>query len=132
MPVAFGAMESEQGTLTPEEIDVFARGLYHLASVDGIDPRETELIAEFLRDTGASIGLDDLKDSSFSKYEAAQVLDKTYLRWIFLRTAIALVHRDGQYTPGERRALAELADIFGLTIPEFVDLEQAALTTALQ
>lgn len=125
-------MESQQGSLTPEEIDVFARGLYHLASVDGIDPRETELIAEFLRESGASIGVDDLKDSSFSKYEAAQVLDKTYLRWIFLRAAIALVHRDGQYTIGERRALAELADIFGLSIPEFVDLEQSALGAGLQ
>ena len=125
-------MESQPGSMTPEEIDVFARGLHHLASVDGIDPRETELIAEFLRESGSSIGLDDLQGSAFSKYEAVQVLDKTYLRRIFLKTAIALVHRDGHVSQAERRALAELADVFGLSNLEFVELEHEALSAGLQ
>ena len=117
--------------MTPEEIDVFARGLHHLASVAGIDPRETELIAEFLRESGSSIGLDDLQGSAFSKYEAVQVLDKTYLRRIFLKTAFALIHRDGRTTLAERRAIAELADVFGLSNLEFVELENEALSTGL-
>lgn len=124
-------MESQQGSMTPEEIDVFARGLHHLASVDGIDPREVELIADFLREAGASITIDDLKDSSFSKFEAVQVLDKTYLRRIFLKTAIALVHRDGRTSVAERLALAELADVFGLSNVEFVELETEALGAGL-
>lgn len=124
-------MESQPGSMTPEEIDVFARGLHHLASVDGIDPRETELIAEFLRESGSSIGLDDLQGSAFSKYEAVQVLDKTYLRRIFLKTAFALIHRDGRTTLAERRAIAELADVFGLSNLEFVELENEALSTGL-
>ncbi|MDC0718241.1 hypothetical protein [Nannocystis bainbridge] len=124
-------MESQQGSMTPEEIDVFARGLHHLASVDGIDPREAELIGEFLRESGAEITLDDLKASSFSKFEAVQVLDKTYLRRIFLKTAIALVHRDGHTSLAERRALAELADVFGLSNLEFVELETEALGAGL-
>lgn len=131
MPVAFPAMESQHGSMTPEEIDVFARGLHHLASVDGIDPREAALIADFLREAGSSITMDDLKDTRFSKFEAVQVLDKTYLRRIFLKTAIALVHRDGRTSPAERRALAELADVFGLTNLEFVELEYEALDTGL-
>ena len=117
--------------MTPEEIDVFARGLHHLASVDGIDPRETGLIAEFLRETGATITMDDLKDSRFSKYEAVQVFDRTFLRRIFLKTAIALVHCDGHTSVPERLALAELADVFGLSNVEFVELEQEALSERL-
>ncbi len=118
--------------MTADEIDVFARGLHHLANVDGIDPRETALIADFLREAGAGISLDDLQGSSFSKYEAVQVLDKTYLRRIFLKTAIALVHRDGHVSLAERRALAELADTFGLSNLEFVELEHEALTAGLE
>jgi len=127
-------MESQGSTtpMTADEIDVFARGLHHLASVDGIDPRETALIAEFLRESGAATSLDDLQGSSFSKYEAVQVLDKTYLRRIFLKTAIALVHRDGHVSQAERRALAELADVFGLSNLEFVELEHEALSAGLQ
>lgn len=113
--------------MTPEEIDVFARGLHHLASVDGIDPRETGLIAEFLREAGANITMEDLKDTRFSKYEAVQVFDRTYLRRIFLKTAIALVHCDGHTSITERLAIAELADVFGLSNVEFVELEQEAL-----
>jgi tellurite resistance protein len=124
-------MESQQGSMTPEEIDVFARGLHHLASVDGIDPQEAALIAEFLREAGATITMDDLKGTSFSKFEAVQVFDKTYLRRIFLKTAIALVHHDGRTSLPERLALAELADVFGLTNVEFVELEQEALGAGL-
>ncbi|HEY8377926.1 MAG TPA: hypothetical protein VIK91_15625 [Nannocystis sp.] len=124
-------MESQQGSLTPEEIDVFARGLYYLASVDGIDPREEALIAEFLREAGATTSLDELKDTTFSKYEAVQVLEKTYLRRIFLKTAIALVHQDGRTSLAEKIALAELADVFGLSNREFVELEHEALGTGL-
>jgi tellurite resistance protein len=124
-------MEQQVTPLSAEEIDVFARGLYHLASVDGIDDSETALIAEFLREAGATFAVDDLKDSSFSKYEAVQVLEKTYLRRIFLKTAIALVRRDGHTSFEERRALAELADVFGLSNLEFVELEYEALSVGL-
>lgn len=124
-------MESQQGSMTPEEIDVFARGLHHLASVDGIDAREAGLIAEFLREAGATITMDDLKGTSFDKFEAVQVFDKTYMRRIFLKTAIALVHHDGHTSMAERRALAELADVFGLSNVEFVELEHEALRTGL-
>jgi tellurite resistance protein len=124
-------MESQHGSMTPEEIDVFARGLYFLASVDGVDEREASLIAEFLREAGASTTMEELKESRFSKFEAVQVLEKTYLRRIFLKTAIALVHCDGRTSLAERRALAELADVFGLSNLEFVELEHEALSAGL-
>ena len=45
--------------MNPEEVEVFARGLYYLADVDGIDDRETALIKEFLSEAGSELSLDD-------------------------------------------------------------------------
>lgn len=119
--------------MTPEEVEVFARGLYYLASVDDdVDPRELKLIEEFLSETGSALTLDELKARQFSFYEAVQVLETTYMRRIFVKAAIALVHSDGVYTDEERRALGTLADVFGLSNAEFGDLEQEARRTSLQ
>jgi len=121
------------GGLTPEEIDVFARGLYFLASVDNnVDDREVKLISEFLEETGSSLTLDEVKQRQFSFYEAVQVLEKTFLRKIFVKAAIALVHSDGKYTDDERRELGNIADVFGLSNAEFGDLEQEARRLSLQ
>ncbi|MBK8261989.1 MAG: TerB family tellurite resistance protein [Nannocystis sp.] len=112
--------------LSPEEVDIFARGLYFLASADGIEAREADLIAEFLRDTGSPITLEELGALSFSPIEAAQVLEASFLRRIFVKAAIALVKADGHFSDAERRALGEIADVFGLSNAEFGDLEQEA------
>ncbi len=121
------------GGLTPEEIDVFARGLYFLASVDNnVDDREVALISEFLAETGSKLTFDEVKERQFSFYEAVQVLDKTYLRKIFVKAAIALVRSDGVYSDEERRALGQIADVFGVSKKVFVTLEQEALQQGLQ
>ncbi|MBL9101339.1 MAG: TerB family tellurite resistance protein [Myxococcales bacterium] len=121
------------GGLTLEEIDVFARGLYYLASVDNnVDDREVQLISEFLQETGSKLTLDELRERQFSFYEAVQVLDKTFLRKIFVKAAIALVHSDGVYSDEERRALGTIADVFGLSNAEFGELEQEARRQGLQ
>lgn len=121
------------GGLTPEEIDVFARGLYFLASVDNnVDDREVQLISEFLQETGSALTLDEVKQRQFSFYEAVQVLEKTFLRKIFIKAAIALVRSDGVYSDEERRALGTIADVFGLSNAEFGALEQEAMQQGLQ
>ncbi len=119
--------------MTPEEVDVFARGLYYLASVDNhVDEREVKLIEEFLQETNSELTLDDLKARQFSLYEAVQVLETTYMRRIFVKAAIALVHSDGVYSDEERRALGTLADVFGLSNAEFGELELEAKRQGLQ
>ncbi|MCB9568376.1 MAG: TerB family tellurite resistance protein [Myxococcales bacterium] len=119
-------MAAETAGLSPEEVEIFARGLYHLASVDGIAEREADLIAEFLRDTSSTLTLEDLKGTSFNPIEAAQALEASYLRRIFVKAAIALVKADGIFSDAERRALGEIADVFGLSNADFGDLEQQA------
>lgn len=117
---------SSSGGLTPEVIEVFARGLYHLASVDGIDEREEALIREFLEETGSDIKLEELPGSSFSPYEAAMVLETSHIRRTFVKAAVAMVRADGVYSDAERHAIGELADAFDMSNAEFGDIEQEA------
>lgn len=114
------------GGLTPEVIDVFARGLYHLANVDGIDEREEKLISEFLSEAGSSLTLDELKCTEFSPIEAAMVLETSHIRRVFVKAAVAMVKADGVYSDAERHAIGELADAFDMSNTEFGDLEQHA------
>ena len=119
-------MAADTAGLSSEEIEVFARGLFHLANVDGIEDTEVKLISEFLEETGAELTFDDLKETKFSPYEAAQILEATFLRRIFIKAAIALVKADGVFSDAERHALGEIADVFGLSNADFGDLEQDA------
>ena len=76
-----------------------------------------------------------IRDSSqrqFSLYEAVQVLETAYMRRIFVKAAIALVYSDGVYSDEERRALGNVADVFGLSNTEFGELEQEARRQGLQ
>ena len=111
--------------MTADEIEIFARGLYWLADRDGIHEQEITLIRDFLQEAGSELTIDDIK-GGFSPLEAAQVLEATYLRRIFLRAAVALIRADGVYSDQERHALGELADVFGISNAEFGDLEQEA------
>ena len=119
-------MAQNAAGLSPDEVEVFASGLYYIASRDGVDPREEELLREFLRDTQCPIAYEELAERSFSPLEAAQVLQATYLRRIFLRAAVAMIRADGEYSIPERRALGEIADAFQISNREFGELELEA------
>lgn len=125
-------MTSSNHGLSPEHADCFARGLFHLASVDGLEPREESLLREFLAESGSPLTFDDLAGSTFSATEAAMVLETSWLRHIFLKVAVAMVKADGRYSDAERHAVGEIADAFGLTNAEFGDLEQEASRVALE
>jgi tellurite resistance protein len=124
--------ESNSGGLTPEHADVFARGLFHLANVDGMEEREEALIKEFLEESGSTVTFDSLKDSAFSAVEAAMVLDTTWLRRVFVKAAVALVKADGKFSDAERHAVGEIADAFGMSNAEFGDIEQEAGRASLE
>lgn len=117
--------------MNPEEVEVFARGLYYLADVDGIDDRETALIKEFLSEAGSELSLDDL-GGKFHPLEAAMGLDATYKRRFFMRAAMALVRADGTFSAAERKAMGAFADAFGLSNEEFGEIEQSASPDALK
>jgi tellurite resistance protein len=62
----------------------------------------------------------------FGPQDVALTLEATFLRRVFMKAAIALVHADGVYTDNERRAIGEFAEAFGMSHTEFGELEQAA------
>ena len=100
--------------MSRDKAEVFAQGLYYLAGVDGIDPREVQLILSFLVEVGyADLG-EKLSADGFDLEAAVQRLNTTFIRRIFLRTAIALVHADGHVSEAERFALQIIAKRFGL------------------
>lgn len=113
------------------EVEVFARGLYYLADVDGIDARETALIEEFLKESGSALTLGDL-EGKFHPLEAAIGLEASYKRRFFMRAAMALVRADGTFSAAERKAMGAFADAFGLSNEEFGEIEQETDAASLK
>lgn len=120
------------GGLSPEATELFARGLYHVANVDGIDNNEEELLREFLTESGCELKYEDLAEGGFSMHEAAMLLETSFQRRIFIMAAIAMIKADGEFSTAERHALGEIADAFGLSNAEFGDLEQEASRASLE
>lgn len=120
-----GMPDNNDSGLRPHEIEVFARGLWYLATIDGeADAREKDLIKEFLDETKSDLSWDQVTAGDFAPIEAANLLETTFLRRIFMKLAVALVHADGVYTDNERRAIGEFADVFGMNNAEFGQIEQ--------
>lgn len=119
--------DNNDGGLGPQAVEVFARGLWYLATIDGeADQREQDLIKEFLDETTSDLSWDEVTRGDFTPLEAANLLETTFLRRIFMKLAIVLVHADGVYTDNERQAIGEFADVFGFNNAEFGEIEQAA------
>jgi tellurite resistance protein len=117
--------------LNPDTIEAFARGLYYVAAVDGIEPRETDLLNNLLRETESPLSFADLASRDFGPLDVAQALETTFLRRMFIRAAVAMIKVDGRFSDGERRALGEIADAFGMSNTEFGELEQEAARVQL-
>ena len=117
--------DNNESGLSPQEIEVFARGLWYIATIDGeADAREEKLIKEFLEDTGSALDWAEVTRGDFAPMEAAALLETSWLRRIFMKTAVALVWADGVYTDNERKAIGDFADVFGMSNADFGQLEQ--------
>lgn len=105
---------------------VFARGLYHIAACDGLEPREEAAITAFCEQVGI---LDHrlLDAEPFDYAEAAQVLDSPWLRRTMIRAARMMVQLDGTVSTAERDALRSMASALG--VPERVALADLEGTT---
>jgi tellurite resistance protein len=123
---------NNDGGLRPHEVEVFARGLWYLATIDGeAHEREQQLIREFLDESNSELSWAEVTRGDFSPVEAANLLENSFLRRIFMKLAVALVHADGVYTDNERKAIGEFADLFGFNNAEFGEIEQAAKRVGL-
>ncbi len=101
-------------TLSRAQIEVFAAGLYRIASCDGIDPRERQIINEFLDQARASDLSGRHEELPFDPVHAYRILGTSWLRATFLRAAALLVNMDGRVTPEEREMIQWLMQAFGI------------------
>jgi len=119
--------ENNEGGLSPEEIEAFARGLWYIATIDGdADEREQGLIREFLAEAKSDLDWATVTSGGYSPIETASMLENSFLRRVFMKAAVAMVWADNVYTDNERRAVGEFADAFGLNNAEFGEIEQEA------
>jgi tellurite resistance protein len=107
-------MTSSSESMDKRQAEAFAQGLYYLASVDGIDEREIQLIRDFLAEVGHPDLIARLSAEAFDLETAVRSLTTSFIRQVFLRTAIALVQADGTVSQEERFALRTIAKRFGL------------------
>ena len=113
-----------------EQLDIFARGLYHLAAVDGVADEEVEVIQEFLGEMGEPDLMDSLQKVPFDPRMAALALPTHHQKSLFLKTAVVLVRADGTISDLEREALDEVAGAMGMT-EELTGIEQEMADFAL-
>lgn len=92
---------------------IFARGLYHIASCDGVDARETATIKAFCAQVGIT-DIDALAAEPFDYAEAAKVLDSTWLRRTLIQAARRMAQLDGAISDEERDALRSMASAMGI------------------
>lgn len=108
-------MSAETAILNRHEVDLFARALYHVATVDGVDDREVAVIKEFVEDAGFPDLLDGIEKTAFRPAEAALVLETTDKRRLLLKALYVLVKADGVITQAERLRMLSIADALGLS-----------------
>ena len=98
-----------------EQLDLFARGLYYLADVDGVDDSEVAVIREFLEEMGEPDLMSSLDKVPFDPRMAALSFPTQHQRALFLKTGIVLIRADGTISDQEKKALGEIAQVFGMT-----------------
>lgn len=103
--------------LSRPQVEAIARGLFFIASSDGIDERETKMIRDFLKEAGAADLEAKISDGSFDVDKIAAALDSEWLREIFLKVSILLVKADGKMTVPERRAIQWVAQKLQVSTP---------------
>ena len=112
--------------MTPDQVDVFARGLYHVAQVDGIDDSELKMIHEFLEETGQTGMAKELETSGFRVNELA-ILETSFLKRVFLKACLVLIRSDGKITDEEKTIVAMIAEYLDLE-DDFDEMLAAAAT----
>ena len=101
--------------LSRAEVDLFARAMYYVASVDGVDEREVAVIDEFLKDAGYPDMINNLDKSVFHPAEVPTVLETTDKRRLLLKVLFVLIKADGVVTVAEKKRIFAIADTVGLT-----------------
>jgi len=100
-----------------DQAEAIARGLYAIARADGnVHEREAAMIGEFFNATTAHPA--DLgalaRAPKIAPENLAAMLPTPELRQLFVKTALLLAYVDGEYAPGEQKAIADYAQVMNI------------------
>jgi hypothetical protein len=108
-------------------VQVMVKGMHELAKSDGLHDAERVMLRDFYTscrdETGALADFDDLIRRPFDAKEAADVLNTSELRRLFLQSCVLLAYADGKYSAGERKKIAEYGKALGTPAAELAELE---------
>lgn len=127
-------VDAKTAGLTPRQVEVFARGLFWLANVDGIEDSELAVISDFLAEAASDWKIDRLQalDPEFDPRELPAVLDTSFLRRVFLKAAVALIAADRKVSEREKRALHRASRLLGLSDVAYAQLEEEASRLSIE
>jgi hypothetical protein len=117
--------------INENQAQAIARGLYTVASVDGVHEREAALIANFY---GAALADDARPVTSLAELsrlgalspdDLATALPGVELRQLFVKAALLLAYVDGKVTAQERSQIASYAAALGIAPDRQAMLEDA-------
>jgi len=125
-------------SINEQQAQAIARGLYTVASVDGVHEREAALIANFY---GAAVDGETRPVTSLAELgrlgpltaaDLAAALVGEDLRQLFVKAAILLAYVDGNVTAEERAQIAAYAAALNVAPDRQAALEQAVLDHLMQ
>jgi len=106
--------------LDAAQTQAIARGLYTVAAVDGLHPKELALIKHFAQENGTELAL-------ISPDELAQALPEVDARLLFMKMALMVAHIEGGITPEERVLLAQFSLGLELSDRDLLSLDFAVI-----
>ncbi len=104
----------DKARLTDGEALAIARGLHHIAEVNGIDPREAGLLEAFWEDVGGDYVelMRAEKSGAITPDELKRALSSEESRAVFLRLAFMLSTMDGVMREEELARIQRFAEAF--------------------
>lgn len=116
------------------QAQAIARGLFAVASVDGIHEREAALIANFYSppndvDEHPKMSLADVRRlDALSPADLAALLSEGEIRELFVKAAFLLAYIDGRVTIDERKKIGAYAAALGVARERQAILEDSVRT----
>ncbi len=118
--------------LDNREADLIARGLFAIASVDGMHCREAQFVCAWLyrgEAGGDDAWFDKIKQSPITVDALAEGLSQIEHRKLFLQLARSLAYADGVISAGEQGVIDRYIDAFGIAEGDIGDEGMGLIAT---
>jgi tellurite resistance protein len=123
-------------TLDINHIQAIVQALYHLAETDGVHESEKNMMEVFYQSCQAEgralASYDDLVSQPFNASEQFRIFTTDEQKGALLHSCILLGYADGHYSVGERKKVAEYAQLLQIDDVILKSLEESVSDQLLQ